>query len=180
MRRFPLIQNDTTYELAKNLLVKTEAQLGRTPNLYRAMANSPAALEGYLNFREALTRGKLSVQMREHIALYVAGESNCHYCISAHAFRGKKVGIDPIELQMNLNAESSNSKTKAALQFIGEVMKTKGQLQDTKVQNLLDAGWSNEEMGEMVAHVALNIFSNYFNHLAKPELDFPESGLKHE
>ncbi len=180
MPRLPLIQNESASEIAKKLLAKTDAQLGKTPNLYRAMANSPAALEGYLNFREALTSGKLTVQMREQIALLVAHENHCRYCVAAHTFRSKKIGISRDELLKNVNAESSEVKTQVALQFAREIIEKKGKLSDSQFQDFLSAGWTHEEMTEIVAHIALNIFSNFFNHIAEPELDFPVPELKNE
>ncbi len=157
----------------KELLDSTKAQLGRVPNLYGAMAQSPAALDGYLAFRGALGKGVLNVQMRERIALLTASMNDCEYCVSAHTFRGGKIGISPDELAATQKSHSEDPKTASALRFVDALILQRGRISDSDFADLKSHNWSDEEIGEMVAHVALNVFSNYFNHIAKPELDFP-------
>src|SRR5438552_8138002 len=82
MSRLPTIDPAAADAAAKHLLARTEAQLGRLPNLYRTMANAPAALEGYLALRAALVRGRLGDVMREKLAVLVAEENSCEYCVS--------------------------------------------------------------------------------------------------
>ena len=157
----------------KELLDATNQQLGRVPNLYRSMAQSSAALEGYLAFRGALGKGSLSVQMRERIALLTAAINDCGYCVSAHTFRGAKVGISEADLASTQRAYSETPKEAAALQFVDTLIRRQGLIGDVDFANVKSQGWTDEEIGEIVAHVALNVFSNYFNHVAQPELDFP-------
>jgi uncharacterized peroxidase-related enzyme len=173
MSRLPTIDPSEAADETKALLEKTQAQLGRVPNLYKTMANAPAALDGYLSFRAALVRGKLTNQLREQIALLVAQENNCEYCVSAHTFRGQKIGLAPEELLANREAHAADDKTTAALRFARNVSRAKGDIPDADLAAVRSAGWSDAEISEMVAHVALNVFSNYFNHIAQPELDFP-------
>ena len=70
-------------------LVQTEVEV--VPNLFRVLGVSPAALEGYLNFVEALVEGSLTSKIREQIALVVAECNMCSYCLSEHTFIGVKV-----------------------------------------------------------------------------------------
>lgn len=177
MQRFNLIDPTQASGRAKELLDRTQAQLGRVPNLYKAMANSVAALDGYLSFRGALVQGKLTAALREQIALLTAALNTCEYCVSAHAFRGQKLGLSPEELARNQTAVASDAKTHAALTFVKALMAKNGAINTSELAALKAAGWSDEETGEIVAHVALNVFSNYFNHVAQPELDFPQTKL---
>lgn len=173
MSRIPLLDPATAEPAARALLDDTQRQLGRTPNLYRAMANSPAALAGYLAFRGALQSGHLTPLMREQLALLTAQENGCEYCISAHAFRGGKLGLAAEEIAANRAAQSQNAKTASALTFARRLLASAGRVTDTELAAVHAAGWSDAELGEIVAHLALNAFSNIFNHLATPELDFP-------
>ncbi len=177
MSRLPTIDPATASGAAKDLLEKTQAQLGRVPNLYRTMANAPVALEGYLAFRAALQHGQLSHRLREQLALVVAEANGCGYCVSAHVFRGTKIGILREELEANRQAEASDSKTAAALRFAHAVVARHGAVSDLELDIARAAGWSDEEISEIVAHVALNGFSNAFSHVAQPELDFPNVEL---
>jgi uncharacterized peroxidase-related enzyme len=180
MVRINMIDPTEATGTAKELLDKTQAQLGRVPNLYKSMANAPAALEGYISFREILLKGKLSARLREQIALLVAENNQCEYCVSAHLFRGQKIGLTEEELTLNRKAASTNIKDAAVLRFVHTLVENRGITSDKEFNTLKAHGWNDEEIGEMVAHVALNIFSNYFNHVAQPILDFPHQGLVHD
>lgn len=177
MPRIDLINPEQATGRTKELLERTQAQLGRVPNLYKAMAHSTAALDGYLSFRGALVQGKLSAMLREQIALLVAALNTCEYCVSAHAFRAQKLGLLSQELELNQNAAASDPKTHAALTFVKALVAKHGAIDTAELNQLKAAGWNEEETGEIIAHVALNIFSNYFNHVAQPELDFPLTRL---
>lgn len=173
MTRIASINPEHATGRTKELLEATNQQLGRVPNLYRSMAQSPAALEGYLSFRSALGRGLLSLQMRERIALLTAAINDCGYCVSAHTFRGAKAGISETDMASTQRAYSDVPKDAAALQFVDTLVRHHGLVSDVDFAKVKSQGWTDEEIGEMVAHVALNVFSNYFNQVAKPELDFP-------
>ena len=175
MTRIASIDPATAQGRAKELLDATQAQLGRTPNLYQSMAQSPAALDGYLALRGALGKGVLSVPMRERIALLTAAINDCGYCVSAHTFRGTKVGLSAGELEATQKSQSADPKSAAALQFVDALLQRNGLIDDDDFAKIKSHGWSDEEIGEIVAHVALNVFSNYFNHVAMPVLDFPST-----
>ncbi|GAA0707646.1 carboxymuconolactone decarboxylase family protein [Dokdonella soli] len=180
MSRMPLVTPDAAQGEAAKLLERTQQQLGRIPNLYAAMANAPAALAGYLDFRAALVRGTLSTRLREQLALVVAEANGCEYCVSAHSFRGSKLGLSEPELVATRNAQSADPATAAALRFAVEVVATHGRVSDAALAAVRAASHDDKAIGEIVAHVALNTFSNYFNHVATPELDFPRVAVGHE
>ena len=176
MSRLPLIDENSDSP-AGRLLAETRAQLGRVPNLYRALANSPAALNGYLQFRSALQTGRLTAKLREQIALVTAEVNHCEYCVSAHALRGAKLGIPEAELGLNRRGGSSDPKVAAALTLAVEVTRTRGKISDEAIEVARAAGLEDEEIAELIAHVALNFYSNILNHVAEPELDFPRTPL---
>jgi uncharacterized peroxidase-related enzyme len=176
--RIAAIDPDSATGRAKELLSITKSQLGRIPNLYKAMANSPVALEGYLHFRAALGGGVLTQHMRERIALLTAAINQCSYCVSAHTFRGQKIGLSMEELTSTQLGKARDQKTSAALDMVSALMSNTGKLEDSLFEKVKAAGWSDEEIGEIVGHVALNVFSNFFNHVAEPELDFPSAQIE--
>ena len=147
------------------------------PNLYASMAQSPAALDGYLAFRGALGKGVLSLPMRERIALVTAAINDCGYCVSAHTFRGAKVGLSTSELAATQKSQAEDPRSTAALQFVDVLLQRRGLIADEDFSRMKSHGWSDEEIGEIVAHVALNVFSNYYNHVAAPDLDFPAAAI---
>jgi AhpD family alkylhydroperoxidase len=170
---YPLINPEAATGAAKDLLDATQKQLGRVPNLYRAMANSPVALSAYLEFRGALQGGLLDKVMCERIALLTAQLNDCDYCVAAHNFRGSKIGLSIEDLANTRLSQSGLPKIHAALVFVTELVRSKGAVAASTQEAMLETGWTVGEIGEMVAHVALNVFSNYFKQIANPALDFP-------
>lgn len=162
---------------AQELLAAVKAKLGMTPNMIRTMAQSAAVLEGYLGLSGALGTGVLSPRLREQIALAVGQANSCQYCLSAHSAVGRIVGLKPEEIAASRRAASLDPKTEAALRFVQELVIHRGSIKDGALRAVRSAGFSDAEIVEFVAHVALNIFTNYLNHVAETEIDFPEVDL---
>lgn len=173
MTRLQALNPQTTTGPAKNLLNGVQAKLGFTPNLLKTMANSPAVLKAYLNFSSALGIGILPAKLREQIALTVAEINECDYCLAAHAAIGKTVGLNDETIQDSRRAQSPDSKEAAVLQFVRKLVIDRGWVNDDDLARIRQAGFSDGEITEIVATVALNLFTNYFNHVAGTEVDFP-------
>ncbi|GAA1991939.1 carboxymuconolactone decarboxylase family protein [Catenulispora subtropica] len=157
-----------------DLLDATKRQLGRVPNLYATLVQSPAALRGYLALRDSLLTGALTERHREQLALLTAQENDCDYCVAAHSMRGERLlKMTPEELQATRHAHDADPHTDAILRLAAALIETRGQVGDQQLEEARAAGVTDAELAEVVAHVALNVLSNYFNHLAKPDLDFP-------
>jgi AhpD family alkylhydroperoxidase len=102
-----------------------------------------------------------------------AGFNHCDYCASAHTEAGRARGVEPQELHTNLSGQSGNRKTQAALDFVREILMTRGHVSEDSVQEMRDAGYTEAEIVEVIAHVGMSNFTNYFNHIAATEIDFP-------
>ena len=178
MARLPVVDPAQTTGKAKQLLDAVQAKLKITPNMTRVMANSPAVLEAYLNFNEALSKGSLSAKLRELISLVVAEANNCEYCLSAHTAIGKMVGLQDDEILAGLKLNSGDPKIDAALRFAHEIVVRRGQLDTSDVEAVRKAGFSDGEIAEIIANTAVNIFTNYFNNVAGVEVDFPKVALR--
>lgn len=173
MPRLQSVDPTTATGRAKELLDAVNQKLGRVPNIARLMANSPAVLEGYLNFSGALASGKLDPQLRERIAIAVANANRCNYCLSAHTAIGKMTGLSSDELAKAQHGDSAEQKAAVALRFAVKLVRERGWVSDEDVAELRGAGFDDGDIAEIVAAVALNMFTNYFNHVAETEIDFP-------
>ncbi len=159
----------------KDLLDAVQKKLGLTPNMMKTMAQSPAVLEAYLNFSGALANGSLSEKVREQIGLAVGEANNCGYCVSAHTTISKLVGLSEDDINYSRQSSSGDAKTDAALKFARTIVLERGEVGDADVQQVRNAGFTDGEVAEIIANVSLNIFTNYFNHVAVTELDFPKA-----
>ncbi len=174
MARIQPVSYEQSTGKTKHLLDSVKAKLGLTPNMMTTMAQSPAVLEAYLNFSSALVSGNLDAGLREEIALISAEVIGCGYCASAHTAIGKMVGLREDAILAARKGSSSDAKTDAALKFARNVIINRGEGSDSDVKSVRDAGFSDGEIAEIVANVALNIFTNYFNLIAQTEIDFPK------
>lgn len=174
MPRIQPVDHASAQGPAKEYLDGIKAKLGATPNIFRTFAHSPAVGEFYANGSAALGKSTLSAALREQIALTVAGANKCNYCASAHTAIGKKAGVSDAELPMNLSGKSADKKTQAALTFSKKVVDTKARIADADLKAVKDAGFTDAEVLEIIAVVAFNIFTNYFNHIVDTEVDFPK------
>jgi uncharacterized peroxidase-related enzyme len=175
MTRIQAIAPDQATGKAKELLDAVNAKLGMVPNIARTMANAPAVLEGYLGLSGALAKGTLSAKVREQIALTVAQRNTCDYCLAAHSTIGKMVGLTEEQILDSRHGKAIDSKTDVLLRFAGRLVDNRGVVSDSEFDEVRTAGHSDAVIAETVATVALNIFTNYFNHVTAPEIDFPKA-----
>ena len=178
MPRLQAIQPETASGKAKELLDAVQAKLKITPNMTRVMANAPAVLAGYLHFSGALAGGTLDPKLREEIALEVGEQNACQYCVSAHTAIGKMTGLTDSEIEAARDARAASAKNAAALQFAREIVAKRGRIADRDFDAARNAGLTDAEIAEVIAHVALNVFTNYFNNVAGVEVDFPKIALR--
>ncbi len=161
-------------EAARPLLETVRRQLGSTPNLFRITANSPAALEGYLGLSGALAKGRLDAATRERIALAIAAVNGCAYCDAAHSFIAEKVAkLDRDEIAANRAGRSGDPRADAAVRFAVRVAEARGHVADADFAAVRAAGHADEEIVEIVGHVALNTLTNYLNEVLGTVVDFP-------
>lgn len=158
---------------ATKTLEAVQKQMGVVPNVFKIMAQAPNVLSGYLAFNAALGHGTLSAQEREQVALAVSGFDKCTYCASAHTAIAQKTGVTNYEAKLNLKGKASTPKIEELLKFTLEVVETKGNVSDNTMQKLKSAGYTDTQIVEIVAVIAGTIFTNYFNHVAGTEVDFP-------
>lgn len=178
MARLSILDPAKATGKAKELLDAVQAKLHITPNMTRVMANSPAVLEAYLGFSGALAGGLLDVKLRERIALLVAQTNGCEYCLSAHSAIGKMVGLSASEIAQSRDGQGGGDHTTAALRFAREIVEKKGIVSDDAVAAARAAGFNDGELAEIIANVAVNIFTNYFNNVAGVDVDFPRVVLQ--
>ena len=143
-------------------------------NIFRGMANSPAVLDSYLKFSGAMGNAKLDAKAREAIALAVGQANRCDYCLAAHTAIGKGAGLDDASIKEARQGRSKDRKTQGAVVLARAIVEKRGNVNDQDVKSAREAGLDDGEIAETVAAVALNIFTNYFNHLNQTEVDFPK------
>jgi uncharacterized peroxidase-related enzyme len=175
MSRLTQIAPETAPDRARTLLDAVKSKLGLVPNMMRAMANSPAVLDGYLQLNGSLGKGTLSAKVREQLSLAVAQANGCDYCLAAHSTVGKTVGLTDEQIRDSRLGGAVDLKADALIRFAVKVLETRGRVSDADLADVREAGFGDGALAEVVANVALNVFTNYFNNVAQTDVDFPKA-----
>jgi len=158
---------------AKELFTAVQNKLGFIPNLIKVFGNSPATLKSYLSLGELTASGNFTNKFREQLALTIAEENSCNYCLSAHTAIGKMNGLDQEQITDSRKAEAEDAKQEAGLIFAKEVTEKRGQVSAASLKAVKEAGYTDEDILEVVLNVVANTLTNYVNHIAETEIDFP-------
>lgn len=178
MSRLNLIDPNATTPDRKALLDEIQGAFGAIPNMFKAVAHSPAALSSMWSAFGALGKGRLGARLGEQIAVAVADRNACEYCLAAHTALGRKAGASAEEMAKAQAGHSDDPRTAAALAFALSLVEARGQVSAEELAALRAAGFEDEEIVEILAHVALNLFTNYTNVAFAMPVDFPKVQLR--
>jgi uncharacterized peroxidase-related enzyme len=172
--RIPPLDPKNATGNTKQMFDDMAVRFGFVPNLFRVLANAPAALEAYFNFSTALQAGTLDTKVREQIGLAVAESNLCDYCLAAHIFSGRQAGLTDDEIAYAIHAKAVDVKTDAILKLARGIIVERGEISDPELERAHATGLTDGEIVEIVTNVVLNIFMNYLDHVACTVVDFPE------
>jgi len=147
--------------------------IGFTPTMMAAFAQSPIAFNAWAALLGSLSKA-LDVKTRDSIGLAVSEVNGCNYCLGVHSFTAEhmaRMSGDDIILARKGHAE--DPKRDAAVQFARKVIETRGQVGDADVRAVREAGYTEANVIEIVALVAMYSLTNFFNNVFDPEKDFP-------
>lgn len=148
-------------------------KLGMIPNLFATLAHAPAVLKGYLGLAGTLAGGRLTPAQREIIALSVGQANACQYCLSAHTLLGQGAGLDSSDIALARIGNATTGLDAALAKLARRLTERRARLDSSELEAYRHAGVDHGLMLEVVAAVALNTLTNYANHIAGTEVDFP-------
>jgi uncharacterized peroxidase-related enzyme len=176
MSRVKQIEVEQASGLVKNLFGKVEQGLGVIPNMFRCMANSTMAFDGFMKMKASLGAGKLEPRFQKLTTLAASEFNGCEYCVAANT----KMSVDAGQLtdQECLDARrfmAQAPREAALLAFVKRVLETKGQVSDNDLAALRDQGFEDEDVVEILAYIVITTMTNYMSSVGHPDLDFPEA-----
>lgn len=178
MSRINVVTNETANAEQKALLAIIQSQLGMVPNFLKVFANSPVALKAFLGLYGVAGAGSLDAQTRERIALALAQQNSCEYCLSAHTAIGQQAGLTDREIAANRAGSSQESRAAVAVKFARSLVEHKGEVTTAEIIEVRDAGYSDADIVEIITHVGMNILTNILGKASRVEIDFPKVELK--
>jgi uncharacterized peroxidase-related enzyme len=178
MSRLNVVTHDNASAEQKALLDAIQSQLGMVPNFLKVFANSPVALRAFLGLHGIAGGGSLDAQTRERIALALAQQNGCQYCVSAHSAIGRKLGLDTAEIEASRAGTSSDAKAAAAVKFAKALAEHNGEVGTAEILAVRNAGYSDAQIVEIITHVGMNVLTNILGKTSRVEIDFPKVELK--
>lgn len=178
MTHVPLVERDDASGAVTEHLDQINAAFGTVPAMFRAVANSPAALASMWVSFGAYGAGKLGPALSEQIAVAVANRNSCEYCLAAHTALGRKAGVGSDALAAAQIGKSEDARTEALLRFALELVEERGKVSPVTIHELRGHGWTDEHIVEAIGQVALNLFTNYINVALGVPIDFPRVALR--
>ncbi|HSH97382.1 MAG: carboxymuconolactone decarboxylase family protein [Methylophilaceae bacterium] len=177
MARINVVTTQTANDEQKSLFTAIEAQLGGVPNFLRGLANSPTALKAFLGLYGITHGGSLDNQTAERLAIALAQQNECEYCLSAHSAFGKKAGLSKEEISENRLGNSEDIRAGVAVKFAKELVANMGDITTADIQGMHAAGYSDSDIVEVITHVAMNVFTNILAKSTQIDIDFPRVSL---
>lgn len=155
---------------AKKILTNIKAGYGFIPNLFAYMAEAPAALEAYLTLNQLIGKSSLTPAQAQAALLAVSVENGCNFCSVAHRAMGKKSGVKAQTIDAILaNTAIEDSKDQALVNLAKAIVRERGRVTEPTLEDFFAAGFSKQQVFEVILVVTIKTLSNYSNHLTKPE-----------
>lgn len=177
MSRIQVIEQHNANAEQKALLDAIQGQLGMVPNFLKVFANSPVALQAFLGLHGVANAGSLSPQTRERIALALAQQNTCEYCLSAHTAIGRKAGLTGDEIAAARAGSSEDAKAAVAVKLARSLVEHKGDITTAELIEAREAGYSDADIVEIITHVGMNLLTNILGKASRVDIDFPKVSL---
>lgn len=177
MSRINVIDQHNANAEQKALLDAIQGQLGMVPNFLKVFANSPVALQAFLGLHGVANAGSLSPQTRERVALALAQQNTCEYCLSAHTAIGRKAGLTGDEIAAARAGSSEDAKAAVAVKLARSLVEHKGDITTAELIEAREAGYSDADIVEIITHVGMNLLTNILGKASRVDIDFPKVAL---
>jgi len=170
MTDFTFYTPENTSGQTKELLTSIQKSYGFIPNLFGYMAEAPTTIEAYLALNNLVSKTSLTPAQQQVALLAVSIENGCEFCVVAHRAMGKIKHVNEqtlAALAEHGDISAPHDYTLAA--FAQSITKNRGRPSDADVQSFLNAGFTKQQILEVILIVSIKILSNYINHLTHPE-----------
>ncbi|MBL4884574.1 MAG: carboxymuconolactone decarboxylase family protein [Planctomycetaceae bacterium] len=175
MQRLKSVDPTSAQGHTKELLDTVEQAFGMTPNVAKVMANSPAVLESYLVFSQAIGNSSIGEKLHNQVKLSTSQSNSCDYCTSILSAVAPSAGLTAEDVLAGRTSSASDPRTDAALKFAEAVLESRGNVSDEQLKKVRGAGFDDAGIVEIVTSVVLGCFTNFLNNVADTELDIPRA-----
>jgi uncharacterized peroxidase-related enzyme len=172
MTTFTVPTRDDVSPANQALLDALKGQLGFVPNLYATLAHSENALATYLALQSA--KSSINAKSREVVNLVVSQVNTCEYCLAAHTALGKMNGFTDAQIiEIRRGSASFDAKLDALARLTRSIAVNRGQADQSLVAAFFAAGWTKENLVDVIVTIGDKIVTNYLHSTTKVPVDFP-------
>jgi alkylhydroperoxidase family enzyme len=162
---------ETAPEASREILASTQQTFGFIPNLERVLAEAPAVLKGAMTLWDLFETTSFTPIEQQIIYLTANYIHECHYCMAAHSSLAE-VCMLPQEINALRHGQTLvEPKLQALQKFTRLAIEQRGWLDDRAVEEFIDAGYTKQQVLEVILGIAIKVIHNYTNHIAKTPLD---------
>jgi len=174
MTQFTIHTEETAPEASKVMLAKSQKKNGMLPNLHAVMAEAPGLLEAYQTVGDLFMHSSFDKDEITVVWQTLNVEHACHYCVPAHTAISTSMKVsDDISNALRDETPLPNEKLEALRTFTLQMIRNRGNVDEDAVQTFLDAGFTQQQVLEVILGISHKVMSNYTNHLAQTPVDAP-------
>ncbi|MGB0134047.1 carboxymuconolactone decarboxylase family protein [Dokdonella sp.] len=174
MSTFTLHDLNSAPEAAKPLLEESQNAFGMIPGLHAVMAEAPVLLEGYRVLHGLFLDSSFNADEKTVVWQTINVEHACHYCVPAHTGIAKSMKVsDDVSNALRDETPLPTAKLEALRNFTLAMLRQRGELEENQLQEFLAAGYTRQNVLEVILGLSQKVMSNYTNHLAKTPVDEP-------
>jgi AhpD family alkylhydroperoxidase len=166
VQRLKALEPDQAHPSAGQLLGDIVQRHGDAGAMVRAMANSPAPLQGYLDLSRATKRIKIPRALAEKISLAVQEWIGCPRCLAAHSDAARAAGLSDTDIELARQGTSVDGREAVLVALAVRLLVEPSTIDDADVASVREHGWSDRVLADLVALVALNQLTGSFTLLA--------------
>jgi len=165
---------ETAPAASKPLLEKAQADFGMIPNFHAVIAEAPATLEAYMKLHELFSQTSFSTTEQHIVWMTINTEHECHYCIPAHVMLATVGNVDEqIITAVRNKTEVADKKLEALRLFTIAIVQNRGNVEEATLQAFHDAGYTKQNVLEVLLCLSQKVISNYSNHITHVPVDEP-------
>jgi alkylhydroperoxidase family enzyme len=173
MTEFTLYTEETASDASRERFQHSKKSFGMIPNLHATMAEAPVFLEAYQRVHELFKASSLNDEEQTVVWQSMNVEHECHYCVPAHTATANKAGVSPEISNALRNQTPLPEKLEALRTFTLQVVRQRGAVSAEEVVSFLDAGYTKQQIMEVILGTSQKVMSNYINRIAATPLDQP-------
>jgi uncharacterized peroxidase-related enzyme len=172
MTQFTIHTLESAPEGSRRLMEQLNTRFGFVPNLAATMAESPAMLEGFVSLQSLFASSSLSGVEREVIAMTVAFDNQCAYCMAAHSTAARRHGASEDVLRaVRAGGLPADARLAALSSLTHQLVRKRGQISAEDISAFLEAGFTQSQLLELLIGVSMTTLASYMYHIAQTPPD---------